>query len=523
MFYSTVTIYRSQTYTGMKSIILLTLIINQIPVVPAVEPTTANPETCRYKNYDIHVDAFKEVMGKKCFEFLFPKFNVERSKDKCMILTKSECNYWNHCIDNAEECCRLQKESEALELKRNETNPDRNTCNHTWDGFSCWKRTPAGKSVTKKCPAYVSFPDDNDGLYVTNHCRGNGTWNTHPQTNEQWTDYSPCFLGKFKEAKTIHLVSIYVNAASVLMLGPSIGIFMGFKFLRREMTIRIHTSFFASLFFASLMRVFFTSLVVYQYLIKSGSRLLMEENKIECLALYLIHRYFQCTTYFWMFCEAFHLHQLMVNSFRPPRRTYVYHAFAWSFPFFILMIYAILRGKFMEREDDTDKQYSLISDCWIKNAGNIEWVVYVPLLICIFLNVVFLCHIIRRLLGLQTQPNEPNSFRRSVKAIFLLFPLFGIQLLAITNRVPLTSVNYFWFNIVSEIVIGSKGIIVATLFCYMNGEVSCPIILNALPKPISTKNIVYCCLFYMWVHSMRKSQSYVAEKKKTNQYYSPLN
>lgn len=47
-------------------------------------------------------------------------------------------------------------------------------------------------------------------------------------------------------------------------------------------------------------------------------------------------------------------------------------------------------------------------------------------------------------------------FRRSVKAIFLLFPLFGIQLLAITNRVPLTSVNYFWFNIVSEIVIGSK-------------------------------------------------------------------
>lgn len=52
------------------------------------------------------------------------------------------------------------------------------------------------------------------------------------------------------------------------------------RFLRREMTIRIHTSFFASLFFASLMRVFFTSLVVYQYLIKSGSRLLMEENKV---------------------------------------------------------------------------------------------------------------------------------------------------------------------------------------------------------------------------------------------------
>lgn len=133
----------------------------QIPVVPAEEPTTANPETCRYKNYDIPIDTFKEAMGKKCFEFLFPKFNVERAKDKCMILTKSECNYWNHCIDNAEECCRLQKESEALELKRNETNSDRSSCNHTWDGFSCWKRTPAGKSVTKKCPAYVSFPDDN--------------------------------------------------------------------------------------------------------------------------------------------------------------------------------------------------------------------------------------------------------------------------------------------------------------------------------------------------------------------------
>ena len=37
-----------------------------------------------------------------------------------------------------------------------------------------------------------------DGLYVINHCRKNGTWSTHPKTKRQWTDYSPCILGKFE-------------------------------------------------------------------------------------------------------------------------------------------------------------------------------------------------------------------------------------------------------------------------------------------------------------------------------------
>ena len=43
---------------------------------------------------------------------------------------------------------------------------------------------------------------------------------------------------------------------------------------------------------------------------------------------------------------------------------------------------------FLNRARDT--QYNLISDCWIKNAGNIEWVVYVPLLICIFVSIYLL-------------------------------------------------------------------------------------------------------------------------------------
>lgn len=450
----------------LKSIFFLIILANHMSFV-----TGFTTDTCRYKDNDLPIEEFKSVISFSCFYFLFRKHKVAPGKESCMMLSESECNSWKSCRQNGEKCCKLQKEKEAIEMEQNETLSERNHCDHNWDGFSCWERTPSGESVVRKCPAYVSFPDDNEGIYVTNICRKNATWATHPETNEQWTNYSTCFVGKFEEAKTIHLVSIYINAASVLMLAPSIGIFLAFKFLRREMTIRIHTSFFASLFFASLMRVLYTSLVVYQYLIKSGSRWILEENKIECLALYLIHRYFQCTTYFWMFCEGFHLHQLMVNSFRPPRRTYIYHAFAWGFPFLILMTYAILRAKFMDPETHTDAKYSAAKGCWIYNAGNIEWLVYVPLLICIFLNVVFLCHIIRRLLGLQTQPNEPNSFRRSVKAIFLLFPLFGIQLLAITTRIPLLSPNYFWFNVVSEIVIGSKGITVATLFCYMNGEI----------------------------------------------------
>ena len=133
----------------------------QITFVPALEMTTINPETCRYKNDDLPKEYFKRFTRFKCFFFLFPKIKVDIGKENCLKLTESECNSWKNCAHNAEECCNLQKEKEMEEISRNETHLERNSCEHTWDGFSCWKRTEAGYKVTIKCPAYVSFPDDN--------------------------------------------------------------------------------------------------------------------------------------------------------------------------------------------------------------------------------------------------------------------------------------------------------------------------------------------------------------------------
>ncbi|XP_046585307.1 calcitonin gene-related peptide type 1 receptor-like [Haliotis rubra] len=111
--------------------------------------------------------------------------------------------------------------------------------------------------------------------------------------------------------------------------------------------------------------------------------------------------------------------------------------------------------------------------CWVQNAGSFEWLVYVPNLLCILVNVFFLLGILKILLTqLQSHPNEPSSYRRALKATFVLVPLFGLQLFLVVYR-PIT--DSFWtqmYEIFAKVITNTQGAVVALLFCFFNGEVS---------------------------------------------------
>ncbi|CAI9726844.1 calcitonin gene-related peptide type 1 receptor-like [Octopus vulgaris] len=446
------------------TIVLISMqVYNSLAFNQTETSTSPNKEVrfCRFKDKLMSYDEFKNNTKFMCFYYLFRKKEKGQS---CTVLSRQECERWKTCSLDAVKCCdRMLKMSADDD---NSTNSSSLSCHSNWDGYGCWDKSFANKTANIKCPGFASTHYLPDNLLVTKDCSVNGTWELHPITKRPWTDYTVCFLNKLEDVKTIVLVNIFMNAASILFLGPAIIIFLAYKFLRREMIIMIHISFFTSLFLASVMLFLINTIFTYQNL-TNPKRSSSTKDNFECVSLNILHRYFDSATYFWMFCEASHLHQLTVNCFRPPRRMYMYHCFAWGLPLALMIIYIILRVKSLHTEIDDDPRVN----CWIPRAGQLEWIFNVPHIICSILNVVFLCHILRQLFKLESHPNDPSSLRRSVKALILLLPLFGIQILIVTYRVPESSRHYFWVNIISDTITGTKGLIVSVLFCYMNGEV----------------------------------------------------
>ncbi|CAI9727968.1 calcitonin gene-related peptide type 1 receptor-like isoform X1 [Octopus vulgaris] len=110
--------------------------------------------------------------------------------------------------------------------------------------------------------------------------------------------------------------------------------------------------------------------------------------------------------------------------------------------------------------------------CWSNDIGRYEWILYTPNLLCLIGNLIFFIYILMVLITqLQTHPNEPSSYRRALKATFVLIPLFGLQLVFIINRPDSTSSYVYTYENISEIIIKSQGAFVALIFCFLNGEV----------------------------------------------------
>ena len=69
--------------------------------------------------------------------------------------------------------------------------------------------------------------------------------------------------------------------------------------------------------------------------------------------------------------------------------------------------------------------------CWAQPShhGWVEWIAYLPGLLCIAGNMFFFVNIFYILLTKLRAPhaNEPTNFRKAVRACSVLVPLFGLQ------------------------------------------------------------------------------------------------
>lgn len=430
---------------------------------------------CRSRFFTLPQHIFNLLTCSRCYQYLFPKnkdleykglFLEATNTSKyqsgtkiladvtnstfvakvCNVLTgENDCSRWTSCCYAAIDCCKRQLAT--LPMIYNGS-----YCPRIWDGYECFNDTLPGVRTYVQCPSYI---ENGVKAFAHKDCTENGTWYVNPATNKPWTDYTNCV--PIEHPIIVVYVSIACNIISLLLLIPSCIIFLMFKQLRSQHRIKLHICFFISFALVSIVAIMFDVLVHYNRLANHTDSIL-EANTDGCKLLYTLLRYTQTSNYFWMFCEGFYLHRLIVHAFKVPKGLLGYYVFGWGVASVPVIIYSIIRAT----DDDLNVR------CWVNDADHFEWIIYLPNLLCLFMNVVFFINILRILLTkLQSHPNEPSNYRRALKATFVLIPLFGIHWVLIFYRPDST----LWYEVLRTVVQFTQGGIVSLVFCIFNGEV----------------------------------------------------
>ncbi|GAB1597487.1 calcitonin gene-related peptide type 1 receptor isoform X2 [Argonauta hians] len=429
------------------------------------------PKYCRDRSGMYPFQVFKLITCSMCYYYIFPSMSVfqqtadfklyVRSKnysegpdiENSSIISRlceaigddDKCKRWKSCCQFAVNCCYQQKEND------NFSRAEVLSCPPTWDGFSCWQRSPANKRVSTKCPYYVhTFITLNSNAYKD--CTANGTWWKNPATNMEWTNYSTCI--QLKKHRVIVFVSVSTNLISVILLIPACFIFLYFRLLRMQHRIRLHVCLIVSFIFTAIFQILWTLLVHHDQFQNAPENTLLHKNPIGCRILYFMSSYFRSTNYFCMFVEGLYLCRLLSATFKIPKRLIGYYILCWGFPLVPNLIYAIIRA-------------AMYNDrCWMNNAGGYEWILYTPNLLCLIGNFLFLIYILIVLFNqMQAHPSEPRDYRRTIKAIFILIPLLGLQLIFIIYK-PHT----YFYELMSVIIVNSQGGLLAIMLCFFNSE-----------------------------------------------------
>ncbi|XP_077299605.1 diuretic hormone 31 Receptor isoform X2 [Arctopsyche grandis] len=355
-----------------------------------------------------------------------------------------------------------------LEQKRIECNSMNNStepppglyCPGIFDSWLCWPHTAAGTSAFATCPSFVTGFDRN--RLAHKDCEANGTWFRHPVSNKEWSNYTTCVnvddLSMRQSVVTVYEAGYSISLIALLL---SLCLLTYFRSLRCA-RITLHMNLFGS--FAANNTLW---LLWYEAVIKSPN--VITENPAWCKVLHVIIQYVLLTNYSWMLCEGLYLHTVLVSAFVAEQRLLKgLVALGWALPAVAVTAYTIVRGTSFESEDS--------KECWMNESSHTT-ILVVVVAITIFLNLVFLCNIVRVLCTkLRANPargsqGPSRTALQAFRATFLLVPLLGLQYLVTPFRPPPGNSWEHVYEYVSATTASLQGLCVATLYCFCNGEV----------------------------------------------------
>lgn len=362
---------------------------------------------------------------------------------------------WESCCQAAKQCCQEMLEDELAEPTDAKAGP---RCPATWDGWTCFKDTPAGTTVRKPCPTHAYFITETPQCIKTSKkiCWDNGTWYYSQEYGKEYTFYD---CGSLEYHRSMTIFSIVLHSLSVVVLVPAIVIFSVYKQLQVH-RISLHKNFCVAMVLYDISVILVDSVFILDH-VNEEKNIRVNQNPNLCKVLYTLSRYFRLCQYAWMFCEGFYLHKLIASAFAEQKSLLIFYVVGWGCPAIFVSISAILRA------------VRAGHPCWMDNVEGYNWITLAPGLFCLFANFIFLCNIIRVLVTKlrSTHANEPSQFRKAVRAVLVLFPLFGMHFLMTVYRSPSNCGAWEVYQYISKASDGLQGFFVAVIFCYFNGEV----------------------------------------------------
>ncbi|XP_026874506.2 calcitonin gene-related peptide type 1 receptor [Electrophorus electricus] len=337
------------------------------------------------------------------------------------------------------------------------TNHDRiagPVCNHTWDGWLCWDDLEAGITATQQCPDY--YHDFDTSEVVTKICMETGHWFVHPESNRTWTNYTNCRQVSRERRLTdmnFYYLTLIGHGLSLISLFASLGIFFHFKSLSCQ-RITLHKNLFTSFVLNSIITIIIFTAVV-------NNEELVRANPVSCKVSAFIQGYIVGCMYFWMLCEGIYLHTLIVVAvFADKQRLLWYYLLGWGFPLIPALIHAVARS------------YYYNDNCWISSHTSLLYIIHGPICAALLVNLFFLLNIVRVLITKLkvTHQAEFSPYMKAVRATLILVPLLGIQFILLPYKLEgrLSSEIYGY---IIHILMHYQGLLVATIFCFFNGEV----------------------------------------------------
>ncbi|XP_071356798.1 calcitonin gene-related peptide type 1 receptor [Trachinotus anak] len=327
-------------------------------------------------------------------------------------------------------------------------------CSRNWDGWLCWDDTPAGTYTSQNCPNY--FADFDPTEKATKYCGEDGQWFRHPDNNRTWSNYTLCnenTQAKLKSAYILFYMAIVGHALSIPSLLISLAIFFYFRSLSCQ-RITLHKNLFCSYVLNSALTIIYLVGVV-------NNSEVVNRNPVSCKVLHFFHMYMLGCNYFWMLCEGIYLHTLIVVAvFAEEQHLHWYYLLGWGFPLVPASIHAVARKKYFD------------DNCWMSVETHLLYAVHGPIVAALLVNLFFLLNIIRVLVTKlrDTHRAESNMYMKAVRATLILVPLLGIQFVIFPWR-PENRLAGEVYEYIMHILMHYQGLLVATIFCFFNGEV----------------------------------------------------
>ncbi|XP_066301353.1 secretin receptor-like isoform X3 [Branchiostoma lanceolatum] len=359
----------------------------------------------------------------------------------------------------------IQQQTTKCLKKMNETFQRNGYCHGGPDYLgSCWPDAAPGQVVTLPCPEHIAF--FNHSRLVQRLC-GNGSWIMNELNQTEDYRSSGCYIPEEKQHMTdlytVQIIYTVGYSLSLASLTVAAGILIRFRKLH---CIRnyIHLHLFVS-FILRAVFIFIKDAVLFGGIGQPTYNDFNGDSKIGCKIVVTLYNYFIAANYFWLLVEGLFLHSLIAVGFFSERKYFRwYMVLGWGTPWLFMIPWISVRGTLQDTR------------CWEIKHLQYWWIYRGPILVSVLINFILFLNIVRILAVKLREANgareHSQQYKKLTRSTLVLIPLFGVHYIVfiglpedVTGQVKY--VSYFFDTFMNSF----QGLIVAVLYCFLNGEV----------------------------------------------------